>query len=250
VAAGAVGALIWFDPAKRPSATPGDAGVEISRVPVTALDAGSNRVEVEPDAASVAVGAEVAIDAEIPEAETPLYTLNEALTDISASPLVFVGTGEWFGNFSIHGCAYRNARVIVVYVYCTVREQPALELVVLSPTRGRVLIYAEGSSPISTLKRSDYFNFRAEVQPPDPAAPLALGVSYADLRAWDERRYHSRLGSCWTGDTEGCGGGLEPRLPAWSPSAKAFLDDPPAVFYQLAKDFHARAVRDSRRSKS
>lgn len=246
VAAGAVGALIWFDPAKRQNTAPVDAG-ELPRVPVVAIDAGE---ALEPDAASVAIDAAVAIDAEVPKVEAPaLYTVDEALGDIAAGPLVFIGTGEWFGNFSIHGCAYRNARVIVVNVYCTVKEQPAFGLVVLSPARGRLMIYAEAEHPISALKRSDYFTFSAEVQPANPADPLALGISYADLRAWDERRYHARIGSCWAGDTVGCGDGLEPRLAAWSPSAKAFLDTPPAAFYQLAKDLHARAVRDSRRPK-
>ncbi len=249
MAAGAVGALIYFDPAKRERPAPVDVSpVPVSRVPVATPDA-STQVEVAPDAAPIAIDVGSAIDAEPAEAPAPLYTVTEALEDIAAGPLVSVGTGEWFGNFSIHGCAYRNARVIVVNVYCTVKEQTALGLVVLSPTRGRVMIYAEGSAPISTVKRSDYFAFRIEVQPTDPAAPLALDITYADLRAWDERRYHSRLGSCWAGNDEGCSNGLEPRLAAWTPSANEFLETPPDAFYRLAKDLHARAVRDSRRSK-
>jgi len=243
VAAGAIGALIWFDPAKRQTEPPVDA--DAPRVPVASPDAGHQVEALEPDAPPVAIDAEEVVDA----AEPALYTVTEAFEDIASGPLVFVGTGEWFGNFSIHGCAYRNARVIVVNVYCTVKEQTALGVVVLSPTRGRLMIYAEGSAPISTVKRSEYFAFRMEVQPPDPDAPLALDIAYADLRAWDERRYHSRLGACWSGDTDGCGAGLESRLAAWNPSAETFLRDPPEAFYRLAKDLHARAVRDSRRSK-
>ena len=64
------------------------------------------QVAVERDAA-------VPMVADAPTA-VPLYTITEALDDVAASPLEFIGTGAWFGNASIHACAYRNTRVIVV----------------------------------------------------------------------------------------------------------------------------------------
>lgn len=177
----------------------------------------------------------------------PLYTVAEAFDDIAADPLVFLGAGAWFGNSSIPACAYRNARVIVVYHYCTGKEQPALGIEVVSPTRGRLLIYAEATGAVSTLPRAKYFAFRVEVQPVIPDVPIALTVTYPELDAWQERRYNADAGGCWNGDGDDCSAELKPRFAAWLPATQEFLATPPEAFFKLAKDLHARAVRDSRR---
>jgi hypothetical protein len=209
------------------------------------VDAGAyaaDQVEVTPDAAPIAVDAELVVDA--PSAPA-LYSIADALADIAADPLKFVGTGAWFGNFSIHACAYRNTRVVVINVYCTVKEQPALGISVLSPTRGRLNIYAEGESAISQLARSKWFTFKLETDVPDE--PVALDLTFPQLDAWEEHRYNARRGACWTDNGGGCSGGLEPG--DWTESARDFLAQPPDAFYRLAKDLHARAVRDSQRTK-
>jgi hypothetical protein len=170
-------------------------------------------------AAAIAVDAGMSPVIDGPAAPLAIDTVTEALDDIAASPLTFVGTGEWFGNATIHACAYRNERVLVVNVYCTVKETPAFSIVVLSPTRGRLRIYAEADAAISTLKRAEYQTFDAEVQPPLDGDALALSFTYAELRAWDERRYNSHLGACWYANAEeSCSGGLAPKLSAWSES--------------------------------
>lgn len=238
VAAAAVGGVIWLDPLKasHPTAKPAppiDAGV-VDAPPPVQLDAAP--VVMQPEAVDAAPA-------------PPLYTVTEAFDDIAADPLVFIGTGEWFGNYSIHGCAYRNSKVIVVYQYCTVKEQPALGLTVISPSRGHLNIYAEGESAISTSARAAWNTFRVESEPTIPDEPASLDFSYADLRAWDERRYNARAGACWSGEGDRCSEGLESRLDAWVPSAKDFLAAPPDAFYRLVKDLHARAARDSRRTK-
>ena len=227
-----VATLLYINPAKRRAPKP----VE-PRVPL-AIDAGVTR-----DAAGtpveVAADAPVAIDA--PSA-APLYTITEALADIDSGKLEFIGTGEWFGNYSIHACAYRNERVIVVNEYCTTREQVALGLIVISPTRGHIKVYAEAEKPISTLTRAGFFSFRLEVEPPFDG--ISLTSSYADLRAWDERRYYGHVGGCWYESEIGCSDGTAPG--EWDESAKAFLAEPPAEFYRLTKELHKRAVHDAR----
>ena len=95
-----------------------------------------------------------------------LYPLEEALKDALSSPWKHLGTGPWHGNYRAHACAYRNDRVIVVNVYCTLKEPEAFRLDVYSPTRGWVRIYAEAKVPVSTVRRRDYFSFTAEAQPP------------------------------------------------------------------------------------
>lgn len=232
VAAAAVGGVIWLDPLNLSKPKP--------KVGVIADAAVSTPVPVRIEPADAAIAEPVV---------SPLYTVTEAFEDVASGPLVFIGTGEWFGNYSIKGCAYHNDRVIVVNQYCTVKEQPAFGFIVISPTRGHVDIYVEADSAISTIYRATYATFRVESEPVVPGDPIAVDVAYADLRAWDERRYNAHVPGCWSGDTDGCARGAEPRLAAWLPSTKEFLTAPPQAFYDLVKDMHARAVRDSRRPK-
>ena len=247
-AAGVVGTLIARDlTTPRPSARSGSDAVALEppRSP-PALDAATPVEVATPADAGAPVEAlpDGALDA--PEPPTsPLYTITEALDDVLSGPLVFVGTGEWFGNFSIHACVYRNARVLVANEYCTAKETPAFGLVVLSPSRGRIHVYAEAEAAISTLARGDYATFRVEVQAP-VEDPLSLSFTYPELRAWDERRYNTYAPACWVETSATCAHELEPLLAAWTPSGDAFIDAPPPEWYRLVKDFHTRAVRDSR----
>lgn len=221
------------------------ATADASALPMVSIDAGVATVD-RPD---VDAPIEAPIDAPIDAPPVdPLYTVTDALDDIAASPLVFIGTGEGFGNASIHACAYRNARVLVVNEYCTAKETPALGLIVVSPTRGYIKIYVEADTAISTLKRADYQTFRTEVEPPLEDDAVKLSFTYAELTAWDRRRYNKHGPACWYANSEdSCSGGLTPRLAPWSESAKAFIDEPPESWYALTKDLHARAVRDLRK---
>ena len=183
-----------------------------------------------------------------------LYALDDALDDVLSGPLVHIGTGDWFGLFRIHACAYRNDRVIVVNVYCTANEMSSFGLVVLSPARGRTYIYAEAKAPISTLARGDYFTFKAESSPPlvdDKLAALDLAFSYAELRAWDERRYYRNIPGCFYGveinrPLRGCLQGLDARQTTWLERNQHFLDDPPEPWYRIVKQLRARAASDSK----
>src|SRR5205823_6719899 len=53
---------------------------------------------------------------------TGVYSLNEALRDAFSGPWSYLGTGPWTGNQRVKACAYRNERVLVVNVYCTIKE--------------------------------------------------------------------------------------------------------------------------------
>jgi hypothetical protein len=235
VLAAGVAALIYINPARHRAGTV-DAGRVMADASVVITDAA---VAADAGYAEAVLDAMVEVDA--PPAQ-PLYTITEALEDIASGPLKFVGTGEWFGNYSIHACAYRNERVIVVNEYCTTREQVALGLIVISPTRGHLKVYAEAEKPISTITRADYFTFRVEVEPPFEG--IELTSTYAELRAWDELRYNGHVGGCWYENSAACAEDASPG--EWGESAKAFITEPPAEFYRLTKDLHKRAVRDAR----
>lgn len=179
-----------------------------------------------------------------------LYSLDEALKDALSGPWEHLGTGPWHGNYRVHACAYRNARVIVVNVYCATKEPKAFRLDVYSPTRGWARIYAEGKAPISTLSRRDYFTFTAEAQPPPPPAaglpPVALAMSFADLQRYDERRYQQFLPGCYGGveihrARGGCLGDLAPRAATWAERNTSFFEQPPDDWYRIVRELRALA---------
>jgi hypothetical protein len=239
--AASVAALIWFNPAggRRHADGGGSSTVTVIR------DAGQPERQLSDAAVPNVPTAPSVPDVEEPSNDAPLYTITDALEDVASGPLELIGTGPWFGNYSIHACAYRNERVVVVNVYCTRKEQPAFGLAVFSPERGRVYLYAEADDPISTLQRTDYGTFRAEVQPLPEDAPLSLDLSYTELNAWEERRYKAHEGACWQDSGQSsCSHDLMHLLDEWAASAKPWIADPPASWYQLTKDLHARAARD------
>ena len=187
-------------------------------------------------------------------APAPMYTLEEALADVFAGPLTYVGTGDWTGIARIKSCVYRNDRVFVVNVYCTLKEMPAFGMAVLSPTRGRVYFYAEAKKPISALRRNDYFTFLGEAEPAlvDANVPaLDLAFTYDQLRAWDQKRYKRFAPACAVG-TElkkaqaSCVGDLKSQTDAWVGRNKPFVDAPPADWYKAVKEMRGRAQKDGR----
>jgi hypothetical protein len=183
------------------------------------------------------------------------YPLAEAVADALSGPLEHIGTGPWHGNHRLHACAYRNNRVIVVNVYCAIKDTRAFRVDVFSPTRGRVRIYAEAKVPLRTLARRDYFSFNAEDEPaPGPAAglaPVALAMSFADLRAYDQARYERFLPACYGGvevhrPQGGCLRELGPHASVWAARNRAFLDDPPPDWYRLVDQLRALAAAHGR----
>ena len=83
-----------------------------------------------------------------------------------SGPWEYLGTGPWHSTERTHACAFRNQRVIVVNVYCTLEDTQAFRVEVFSPQRGMTRIYAESRGAVSAGLRPDYFTFKAESEPP------------------------------------------------------------------------------------
>jgi hypothetical protein len=204
----------------------------------------------------------VAVDAgsrppELPDQpdENILYPLDQAVADALSGPLTHIGTGKWYGIARLHACAYRNQRVIVVNVYCTVKETRAFRVDVFSPRYGHVSIYAEGKVPISTIRRDEYFTFKAKTEPTpdeDSGLPqLGLSMSFAELQAYDKARYERFLPGCYGGvelqrPQGGCLDALAPRATEWAERNGTFLREPPAEWYRLVQELRARAPSEGR----
>jgi hypothetical protein len=184
-----------------------------------------------------------------------LYAADEALRDVLSGRWEYVGTGRWLGINRMHACMYRNERVLLVDVYCTITDSPAFRLDVFSPTRGRVRIYAETNGPVSAKSRRDYFTFTAESEPPPGAdkhlPPVRLAMSFDELRAYDEQRYNAFLPACYGGkehqqERQGCLGPLAMRSPEWSAQNRGFLTYANDDWYRVLRELRALAPRYGR----
>ncbi|HTL37627.1 MAG TPA: hypothetical protein VL326_31065 [Kofleriaceae bacterium] len=187
----------------------------------------------------------------VEKTDAPLYTYDEMFADIASGPLTYVGTGEWTGLFHVYSCAYRNAKVYVINIYCTKSyEKKAFGIAVLSPTRGRAYLYAEAEKPISGLKRADYFTYRFEAEQ-NTTPPVSLGFTYEQLHAWDEARYKQYASGCFAGveikrPVNGCMQKLSDFAQSWPEAHRAILANPPEHYYALVRDFRERAKREGR----
>jgi len=178
-----------------------------------------------------------------------LFSANEAVEDVLSGNWTYVGTGPWTGNARLKACAYRNARVLFVNAYCTVKEKNAFALEVFSPARGRVRIYAEAKGPITTIRRRDYFTFKAESEPAPSLAilgPVSLTMSFDELLAYDGRRYRAFLPVCYGGvqlgrRQVGCVRGLKAHRLEWSATNRSFLKDPPESWYRVVRELRTLA---------
>lgn len=192
-----------------------------------------------------------------PPNETPpprpegLYAADEALRDALSSPWGYLGTGTWPGTNRTQACVFRNARVFIVNVYCTISETNAFRVDIYSPERGRVRIYAEADGPISERRRREYFTFTVESEPaPGPEArlpPLSLTMSFEDLRAYEARRYDAFLPACYGGqalsrERGGCLGALAARASQWAERNRAFLQRASEDWYHLVREMRSRAA--------
>ena len=203
-----------------------------------------------PSSASTAV--EQPEQAPAPLQASGLYTVHEALKDVLVGDWTYLGTGPWPGNNRLHACVYHNGNVFIVDVYCTITESHAFRVDILSPSRGRLRIYAEANGPISSVSRDAYFIFSVESEPPPPAntlvLPLSLSMSLADMQRYESSRYDAYLPACYLGIRHGevRGGCLDKYADAkesFRAEHQRFIDEPDATYFQLLKILRKQALR-------
>ncbi|HEX5659255.1 MAG TPA: hypothetical protein VFX59_18805 [Polyangiales bacterium] len=178
-----------------------------------------------------------------------LYGAEEALRDALATPLQHVGTGTWPGIRRMFACAFQNDRVLVVSVYCSPTDRQALRVVIYSPQRGRVSIYAEAKGGVSSRQRADYFTFMVESEPSDRA--LSLPLAFEALRAYEEQRSAAYPAQCYGGQElstprGGCLGALAPQSAAFTRQNGRFLERASDDWYRLVRDLRVLAVHHGR----
>ncbi len=183
-----------------------------------------------------------------------LYTAKEAIADIMASPLEFIGTGQWYGEAPFPPCAYKNDRVLVIDGYCTTnREITTFSILVFSKTKGYLKMYAytqETKKPISKIRRQLYTDFYVTSQPPPAKGaikqPLSFHMGYRELARYNGKRAGVYdLPSCWEGirhdPKSGCNREMPSHYrPAFAKEHTLFVNNPPPLWYRFVKHMIAQ----------
>lgn len=168
------------------------------------------------------------------------YALSDALADALSGPLRLVGKGAWHGLSGSLACVYRNDRVLVVDEYCRPREMNSLGVVIVSPTRGRVALYAEGRGPVSKLERREYVIFTARSESLDPRRLPSLEMTVEELS-----QYHAFAGRSVpfcdlslsrTEKRGGCTNPLVALSAAYEAQNLGFITEPPATWFVFVRD--------------
>jgi hypothetical protein len=184
--------------------------------------------------------------------ESRLYAADAALRDALSGPWQYVGTGKWPGIDRMYACAFRNAHVFIVNVYCGIKDRPAVRIDVYSPVRGRVSIYAEAKTAISELSRGEYFTFMVDSTLPPHHRPeiprLTLAMSFAELREYEQRRYSAFLPACYGGmersrPRSGCLDTLASRKQEWVADNRTFLEHGSENWKRIVRELRVAAER-------
>jgi hypothetical protein len=134
---------------------------------------------------------------------------------------------------------------------CTVPETSLFDLVIESPSRGRVSIGVVGAKKalVTTLVRAGYESFGIGYGPPwtDAAsAPLSIGMSYDAIAAYEEARGNKFVPGCSLGTAmpQGyCSHGSTTDVSAFVAANTAFERAPPDGFYELVRQLVAARAK-------
>lgn len=165
-----------------------------------------------------------------------IYTPEQALADINAGELQFLGRDLFPGSDSNRTCVFKSSRAYVLYNNCmgNKSEAPATDIEVISFEGGLGRFYVEhfGSGAISAIPRSSYKGtFTLNFIPTESVGTMNI----SQLKAFKTKYDTSTNDGCWIGSPSGaqdmqskasCYGKSKQALSAWNPSAEAFWKNP------------------------
>ena len=165
------------------------------------------------------------------------YTPQEALKDINAGNLQFLGRDLLPGSFKNRACVFKSERAYVLYYNCMAdrKEAGATDIEVISFDGDIVRFYVENSRKnigrISQLDRSKY-NLTWTISYSKTNPPGNLNLS--QIKAFKEKNSFYK-GTCWVGTVgeaknsnakADCYGTAKAELSTWAPQSEKFWINP------------------------
>lgn len=165
-----------------------------------------------------------------------IYTPEQALADINAGELQFLGRDLFPGSDSNRTCVFKSSRAYVLYNNCmgNKSEAPATDIEVISFEGGIGRFYVEhfGAGAISAIPRTSYKGtFTLNFVPTEPVGTMNI----AQLKAFKVKYDTATNDGCWIGSPSGaqdmqskatCYGKTKQALNAWNSPAESFWKNP------------------------
>lgn len=173
-----------------------------------------------------------------------LYTPLEAIKDINAGKLTFLGRALFPGNDQNYTCVYKSETAYIIYNNCmsSKKESAATDLEVLSFKGGMIgftILNKTALPPASETVRAEYNSTWRVTVNPSPAVSSKLSMAELKKLVGD---LHESRGSCLIGRTFEaqkldaqviCLGGLN--NPTWKAEAEKFWREPTEEWYKSLK---------------
>ncbi len=138
-----------------------------------------------------------------------LYTPQQALSDATSEPLIYMG--KFIPSSSESGlypeCVFKNSKIIVISSYCVKKNVPAGRLFLLpaDASQGNLRLYAEtaANKDISVATHSEYekdFFYSAAMV---PKKPHDFNMTFEQIRLWSEgETIDQQSGYCVTANSQ------------------------------------------------
>lgn len=175
--------------------------------------------------------------------ENQAYSPVEALKDIQAGKLTFLGRDLFPGSDQNKTCVYKSDTAYILYNNCMAnkKESPATDIEVISFKGGITSFYVQNKQagiPVSTMTRASYdMTWRISLTPTPPAGPMNI----QELKKFKEK-YDATDGGCFIGSTfkaqdmssqVQCYGGV--KSPEWVEAAEKLWQEPGDDWYNAKK---------------
>lgn len=177
------------------------------------------------------------------EDENQVYLPADALKDINAGNLTFLGRDLFPGNDQNKTCVYKSEKAYILYNNCMAnkKESPATDIEVISFEGGITSFYIQNKQaapPVSSMTRSAYdMTWRLAFLPTPPVGVMNIN----DLKKFKET-YDATKGGCFIGSTfkaqdmssrGQCYGGV--KSPEWVDAAEKMWKEPGEDWYKTKK---------------
>lgn len=176
---------------------------------------------------------------EVPSGPNEVFTPQQALIDLNAEELKFIGRELMPGSGQNRSCLFQNSKVIVIYDNCmsSKKEAPVTGIKIISKLGGEMEFYVENASSgaVSKMTRSQYdstwrLSYSASIP---PAASTINGIK----KYMQDNEVNSKF--CYIGESfkalaearATCSAAIAFDKTKWTSTAESFWQNPPEAWY-------------------
>ena len=176
---------------------------------------------------------------EVPQGTNEIFTPQQALIDLNAEDLKFVGRELMPGSGQNRSCLFQNSKVIVIYDNCmsSKKEAPVTGIKIISKRGGEMEFYVENASSgsVSKMTRSQYDStWRISYSDSNPPAASTVNGVKKYMQDNEVNQKFCYIGESFKANVEAqatCSAAIAFDKTKWTNSAESFWQNPPEAWY-------------------